>query len=85
MIGWYRESAQAGRGAGRVVVRANATVGPRLPEPREALTGSFEQIVDDLRRLRALGVDEVFFDMNRFAIGPGEQFRLVERLRASAR
>lgn len=84
MIGWYREAAAAaGRGGGRVIVRANSTVGGRLPEPRDALTGSFEQIAEDLRRLRALGVDEVFFDMNRFPIAPLDQVRLVERLRAS--
>ncbi len=37
--------------------------------------------MEDLRRLRALGVTEVFFDMNRFGLPVDEQFRRLERLR----
>jgi probable F420-dependent oxidoreductase len=67
-----------------IVVRTNTTVAEHpAAEPRPPLTGSHEQIADDLRRLRDLGVDEVFFDMNRFSIAPREQFRLLDRLRTA--
>jgi hypothetical protein len=54
-------------------------------EPRTPLSGSQAQIVDDLDRLRALGVNEVFFDMNRFPITIDQQFRLLDRLRTAAK
>jgi probable F420-dependent oxidoreductase len=84
----FRRAAQA---AGRepttlpIVVRTNTTVtaGP-APDPRPPLTGSHDQVADDLRRLRALGVTEVFFDMNRFSLPLGEQFRILDRLRDAA-
>ncbi len=65
-----------------IVVRTNTTIDPApAPEPRAPLAGSHEQVVEDLRRLRALGVTEVFFDMNRFGLPVDEQFRRLERLR----
>jgi hypothetical protein len=42
------------------------------------------EVHDDLRRLQALGVTEIFFDMNRFGVDPGEQLRRIDRLRAAA-
>ncbi len=74
----------AGRDPSRlpVIVRTNTTVNPTpLPDPRPPLSGSHEQVVEDLRRLRSLAVDEVFFDMNRFEIPPDEQLRMTDRLR----
>ncbi len=80
----------AARTAGRdpatlaIVVRTN-TAPSDAPgsDPRPPLTGSHGQVADDLRRLQALGVTEVFFDMNRFGMTVDEQFRLLEPLRAA--
>jgi len=67
-----------------IVVRTNTAVSPTpVPDPRPPLVGSHEQVVEDLRRLRALGVAETFFDMTRLGVPVDEQFRLVERLRAA--
>lgn len=69
----------------RIVVRTNTIINDKaLPEPRTPLTGSSEQIRNDLARLRAMGVSEVFFDMNRFVVPLDQQFRLLERLRTAA-
>jgi len=80
-------AAAAGRDSNTlsVVVRANTTVSDApAGEPRPPLSGSQAQIADDLKRLRALGVNEVFFDMNRFSITLDQQFRLLDRLRTAA-
>lgn len=67
-----------------VVVRANTAVGEEyVPEGEPPLSGSHEKVVEDLERMREIGVDEVFFDMNRYAVPVQEQFRLLERLRAA--
>ena len=67
-----------------IVVRTNTTVSAQpAPDPRPPLTGSHEQVAEDLGRLRDAGVDEVFFDMNRFSIPVRDQFRLLDRLRAA--
>ncbi|MDP9351657.1 MAG: TIGR03619 family F420-dependent LLM class oxidoreductase [Chloroflexota bacterium] len=66
-----------------VIVRANTAVGEEYaPEGEPPLSGSHEKVVEDLKRMRGLGVDEVFFDMNRYAVPVKEQFRLLERVRA---
>lgn len=66
-----------------VIVRANTAVGKEYaPEGAPPLSGSHEKIVEDLERMRELQVDEVFFDMNRYAVPIEEQFRLIDRLRA---
>jgi probable F420-dependent oxidoreductase len=62
----FRTAAQeAGRdpAALRVVVRANmpVTAQPVAEEKRAFLSGSVEQVAQDLRRVEDLGVDEVFF------------------------
>jgi hypothetical protein len=68
-----------------VVVRANTAVGKDVAEEeRPPLGGSPEQVAGDLERLREMGVDELFFDMNRFSIPVEEQFRTIDRLRALA-
>ena len=67
-----------------VIVRANMAVGEEYaPEGKPPLSGSHEKVVEDLTRMRELGVDEVFFDMNRYAIPVKEQFRILKRLRAA--
>jgi alkanesulfonate monooxygenase SsuD/methylene tetrahydromethanopterin reductase-like flavin-dependent oxidoreductase (luciferase family) len=67
-----------------IVVRTNTTVTEGMaPDPRPPLAGSHDQVADDLRRLRDLGVTEVFFDMNRFSLSLREQFRILDRLRAA--
>jgi probable F420-dependent oxidoreductase len=68
-----------------VIVRTNTAVGEEYaPEGTPPLSGSHEKVVEDLGRLREMGVDEVFFDMNRYAVPVDEQLRLLERLRAAA-
>jgi len=68
-----------------IVVRTNTTVTESpAPDPRPPLSGSHDQVADDLRRLGDLGVAEVFFDMNRFAISLRDQFRILDRLRSAA-
>jgi probable F420-dependent oxidoreductase len=69
-----------------IIVRTNTTVSERAaPDPRPPLVGSLDQVADDLRRLDDLGVTEVFFDLNRFALPLREQFRILDRLRAATR
>jgi probable F420-dependent oxidoreductase len=67
-----------------VIVRANMAAGEEYaPKGEPPLSGSHEKVVEDLTRMRELGVDEVFFDMNRYAIPVKEQFRILEQLRAA--
>ncbi len=86
-LGLFRSAARtAGRDPETLAIVARTNTSPSdAPgaDPRPLLTGSHGQVADDLRRLRALGVTEVFFDMNRFGMTLDEQFRLLEPLRAS--
>jgi len=67
-----------------IVARTNTGISPTpVPDPRPPFVGAHEQVVEDLQRLRALGVAEVLFDMTRLAVPVDEQFTLVERLRAA--
>ena len=69
-----------------IVVRSNTAVSEKpANDPRPPLSGCHEQVVEDLNRLRTLGVNEVFFDMNRFPITVDQQFRLLDRLRTAAK
>ncbi len=78
------QSARQGPNGLPIVVRTNTTVSAQpAPDLRPPLSGSHEQVVEDLVRLRDFGVDEVFFDMNRFSTPIREQFRLLDRLRAA--
>jgi len=57
---------EAGRDPERmlIVVRANSTISTQaLPETRVPLSGSLEQIQEDVHRLQELGVGHVFFDL----------------------
>jgi probable F420-dependent oxidoreductase len=84
----FRGSARA---AGRdpdvlqIVVRANVRISEQpWAADRPPLSGSPEQISEELDRLRGMGINHVFFDMN-FAPTPiDEQLRLMERLHAAA-
>jgi alkanesulfonate monooxygenase SsuD/methylene tetrahydromethanopterin reductase-like flavin-dependent oxidoreductase (luciferase family) len=68
-----------------VVVRANTAVGEEIAESdRPPLGGSPEQVAEDIKRLREMQVDELFFDMNRFSIPVEDQFQALDRLRALA-
>lgn len=65
-----------------VIVRANTAVGEEYaPESEPPLSGSHEKVISDLERMRDLDVDEVFFDMGRYAVPVEEQIRTLERLR----
>lgn len=83
MIRTYRD---LGREAGRVpqhmriVVRANHPVSPRpLPGERPPLSGSLDQIRDDVERLSDLGVGHLFFDLASHPAG--ERLSLLAALR----
>ena len=67
----------AGRGPARIVCRGVVRPGtPRVSKTtghRELLSGSYEQIREDIRWLESCGVTEVFYDLNfdRQVSGPG--------------
>lgn len=63
-----------------IVVRANSQVSTHpLPETRTPLSGSLEQIRDDVQRLGDIGINHVFFDL--VAMSVDEQLRILEPLR----
>jgi probable F420-dependent oxidoreductase len=58
-------------------------IAPRpLPEPRVPLTGSLEQISEDLQRLEELGIGHVAFDLAGMPIA--ERLQQMEQLRRAA-
>ena len=64
-----------------IVVRANAYITAEpVMEQRQTLSGSLDQIADDLRFLNGLAVDHVFFDMNGNATPIDDQLRYMEQL-----
>jgi probable F420-dependent oxidoreductase len=76
---------QAGRDPEQtlIVVRSNHAVSVRaLPEPRSPLSGSLEQIHEDVQRLESLGIRHVFFDLVSLPVN--EQLGLLEKLRRVA-
>ena len=85
-----REGArEAGRdpAAVRIVVRGLVDVVDHDPGPgRRSLQGTREQVLDDLRELRAHGVTEVFFDLNFSPrvgspdVDPGQAVAYAERV-----
>jgi probable F420-dependent oxidoreductase len=83
----FRKSARAaGHDAAAlpIVVRSNTAVGKvYAPEGEPPLSGPHEKVVDDLTRMREMGIDEVFFDMNRYAVSVDEQLRILDRLRSA--
>jgi alkanesulfonate monooxygenase SsuD/methylene tetrahydromethanopterin reductase-like flavin-dependent oxidoreductase (luciferase family) len=84
-----REFPEVVRQAGRdpqqmlIVVRSNHLVSVRaLPEPRRPLSGSLEQIREDVQRLESLGIRHVFFALVSLPVN--EQLGLLEKLRRVA-
>lgn len=84
-----REFPEMVRQAGRdpqqmlIVLRSNHPVSVRaLPEPRRPLSGSLEQIREDVQRLESLGIRHIFFDLVSMPIN--EQLELLEKLRRVA-
>ncbi len=80
---YFRFVREAGRDPAKmmVVVRSNHPVslmGP-LPEPRPPLSGSLEQIREDVQRLAALGVQHLFFDL--VSLPADQWFALLAHLR----
>lgn len=77
---------EAGRDPKRmlIVVRSNhpvSVLGP-LPEPRNPLSGSLEQIREDVQRLEELGVGHLFFDLVPLPVS--KQLKLLAKLRRIA-
>jgi probable F420-dependent oxidoreductase len=69
----------------QIIVRANNSISAQpLPEPRIPLTGSYEQIHEDLQRLKELGIQHAFFDLAGERISLAEQLRQMEKLRRAA-
>jgi hypothetical protein len=71
----------------RIVVRGLVDVVDHDPGPgRRSLQGTREQVLDDLRGLRAHGVTEVFFDLNFSPrvgspdVDPGQAVAYAERV-----
>src|SRR6266702_1249717 len=59
----------------------NALDGEKAAEPRALLGGTPEQAAEDLPRLKELGIDHVFYDMNHPAQVPiSAQLVLLRRL-----
>ncbi|WP_188190840.1 TIGR03619 family F420-dependent LLM class oxidoreductase [Nonomuraea sp. SYSU D8015] len=72
-----RQAAEAyGKGQGPLVAHVNGSITERPLDERMPLTGSAEQVAEDLAKARALGVDHVFW--NPFDGDPDE---MVERIR----
>jgi len=74
-IEWYREAG----GTGRVVVRG----GPMLADAEHATpptTWTEPQVVDDLERAQAAGVDEFLWDLNVVGYDPARQVDALEAL-----
>jgi probable F420-dependent oxidoreductase len=79
-VGTFREAALAAGhdpAALPVVVRVNGTITDEPVERRQPLTGSVEQVLEDLPALEALGVAEVFWSGSA---EPDDQVRRLERL-----
>ncbi|GAA3715489.1 LLM class F420-dependent oxidoreductase [Nonomuraea antimicrobica] len=64
-----------GNGPGPLVLQVNGPITDRPLDERMPLTGSLEQVAEDLERARALGADHVFW--HPFETGPEE---LLERI-----
>ena len=76
---------QAGRNPAslQIIVRSNSVVSPQpLPEPRNPLSGSLEQIHEDMHRIAHLGIYHVFFDL--VAMPLNELLGVLEKLRGVA-
>lgn len=67
-----------------IVVRANGQLSEKLlPDPRPMLSGTVEQIREDIARLEQIGANHVFFDLNTSHTPIDDQLRFLERLRTT--
>jgi probable F420-dependent oxidoreductase len=82
MAAWRAAEREAGREEGSlpVVVRVNGSLHDKPLDEREPLAGSPEQVAEDLPRLAAYGVDEVFWSMDYDPVEPNAQLTLMEQL-----
>ncbi len=76
------ESAGHDPGVLPVVVRVNGPITERALDERAPLTGSVDQVLDDLARLETFGVNEVMWSMGT---KPDRQIAAMERLLAATR
>ncbi|SPL97479.1 luciferase-like protein [[Actinomadura] parvosata subsp. kistnae] len=61
MLGQTVETYRKAGGQGPLVVQVNGVIGDRPLDERTPLTGSVEQVAEDLARVRALGADHVLW------------------------
>ncbi len=65
----------------QVILRANNTLTEDpLPAPRQLLSGSKDQIIEDLVAVRQLGVDHVFFSFGHSGVPLDKQIHLMESI-----
>ena len=85
-LGMYRDAVKAaGKAPGPIVVRANVMMGDSPGgADRMAMSGSLDQIKDDVRRVAELGVDQMFFDFYLTLPPPEVQLRTVDELMKAA-
>jgi probable F420-dependent oxidoreductase len=85
---FYEQVRLNGRDPSRmeIIVRANndGILPQPLPESRMPFMGSYEQICDDIQRLKALGIEHILFDLSPANLPIAEQLRQMERLRRAA-
>ncbi|MEV0237249.1 TIGR03619 family F420-dependent LLM class oxidoreductase [Nonomuraea sp. NPDC050786] len=67
-----------GKGSGPVVAQVNGVITDRPLDERMPLTGSVEQVAEDLAEVRGMGVDHVFW--HTFDADPDEMVERVGRL-----
>ena len=74
---------KAGRNPGdlQVIIRVNARPDASAPDGRPPLVGAMDQIAEDFARLKSMGVNHVFYDMNFGGATADDQIRLLEPLR----
>jgi probable F420-dependent oxidoreductase len=63
-----------------VVMRVNNSLTDKPVDERDPLSGSVEQVAEDVSRLDALGVDEVFWSMDYVPVEPEAQLELMGEL-----
>ena len=86
LVTGYRKMVQdAGRDPKRqkIIVRANAQVTDAPVENHRPLSGSVDQIVEDLRWLKTLEIETVFFDMNNNNTPIDDQLRYMRQMQAA--
>lgn len=74
------EAAGHAPGSLPVVVRVNNSLTDKPVDERDPLSGSVEQVAEDISRLDALGVDEVFWSMDYVSVEPEAQIDLMSQL-----